>query len=388
VGEGVEDADDLRMLRELGICYAQGFLLGRPAPRTCDKIDEALITALNHPTVTVRPSLPGPVTQRPMHLGHLVIEAPALTVLDTNHDVINLFTRMPELHALAVVQDDRPIGIINRRDFSERMAQPYTRELYGRKSCTAFMHEAPLLCDVRQSLESMADILRGQDQRYLSDGFVITRDDLYLGLGTGESLVRRVTELRIEAARYANPLTFLPGNIPVTEHLARLLRAELPFTVAYVDLNHFKPFNDQYGYFRGDEMIRLLAGILTAQVNPRCDFVGHIGGDDFLLVFQSENWEERCLHMVTLFNQRARALFAEEDIAREGIVGEDRHGNTQFFPLTTVAIGAVRVMPPFPGRPETLATLAARAKRHAKRAQVGFYLLTGETPWPAQADMS
>lgn len=386
VGEGVEDPDDLRMLRELGIPYAQGFLLGYPAAQICDKINDNVLTALSHHTVSVPPRPRGPVTQRPMHLGHLVIEAPALTAHQNNNDVIALFARMPELHALAVVEEERPIGIINRRIFSERMAQPYTRELFGRKSCTAFMHEAPLLCDVRQSLESMADILRGQDQRYLSDGFVITREGLYLGLGTGESLVRRVTELRIEAARYANPLTFLPGNIPVTEHVARLLRAELPFTVAYVDLNHFKPFNDQYGYFRGDEMIRLLAGILTAQVNPRCDFVGHIGGDDFLLVFQSEDWEERCKHMVALFNQRAQNLFAPEDIARQGIVGEDRHGNTQFFPLTTVAIGAVRVLPPFPGHPETLATLAARAKRHAKRAQVGFYLLSGEAPWPAQAD--
>ena len=383
VGEGVEEADDLRMLRELGISYAQGFLLGRPAPQVVDKVCESIVTALAHHEITVPPRLHGPVTQRPMHLGHLVIDAPALTAQHNNNDVIALFSHQPELHALAVVENERPIGIINRRVFSERMAQPYTRELYGRKSCTAFMHEAPLLCDVRQSLESMADILRGQDQRYLSDGFVITREGLYLGLGTGESLVRRVTELRIEAARYANPLTFLPGNIPVTEYVARLLRAELPFAVAYVDLNHFKPFNDQYGYFRGDEMIRLLAGILTAQVNPRSDFVGHIGGDDFLLVLQSDDWEERCRRMVALFNARAQELFAAEDIERQGIVGEDRHGNTQFFPLTTVAIGAVRVLPPFPGHPETLATLAARAKRHAKRAQIGFYLLAGETSWPA-----
>ncbi|RUL67161.1 GGDEF domain-containing protein [Dyella dinghuensis] len=386
VGEGVEEADDLRMLRELGIPYAQGFLLGRPAMNVCASISDAALDALNHHTIFVPPRLRGPVTQRPMHLGHLVIDAPAMTAQNTNSDVIALFSRFPELHALAVVEADRPVGIINRRIFSERMAQPYTRELYGRKSCTAFMHEAPLTCDVWESLENMADILRGQDQRYLSDGFVITRDGNYLGLGTGESLVRRVTELRIEAARYANPLTFLPGNIPVTEHVARLLRAEVSFTVAYVDLNHFKPFNDQYGYFRGDEMIRLLAGILTAHVNPRSDFVGHIGGDDFLLVLQSDDWEIRCKEMVALFNQGARSLFAAEDIARQGIVGEDRHGNTQFFPLTTVAIGAVRVLPPFPGRPETLATLAARAKRHAKRAQVGFYLLSGDVPWPNQAD--
>jgi len=378
VGEGVEELDDLHMLRELGIPFAQGFLLGRPIPHTIDAIDESVRAALDGTVIAVPPRPRGPVTQRPMHLGHLVIDAPALTARHTNHEVSAIFALQTELHALAVVEEGRPIGLINRRVFSERMAQPYTRELYGRKSCTAFMHEAPLLCEVRQSLESMADILRGQDQRYLSDGFVITRDGLYLGLGTGESLVRRVTELRIEAARYANPLTFLPGNIPVTEHVARLLRAEVPFTVAYVDLNHFKPFNDQYGYFRGDEMIRLLANTLTTQVNPRCDFVGHIGGDDFLLVLQSEDWEARCRHMVALFNQRSRGLFADEDIARQGIVGEDRHGNTQFFPLTTVAIGAVRVAPPFPGHPETLATLAARAKRHAKRAQVGFHLLAGE----------
>lgn len=386
VGEGVEEVDDLRMLRELGISYAQGFLLGRPAPQTTEVIDSNVREALDRTTIAVLPRPRGPVTQRPMHLGHLVIDAPPLTMRHTNNDVINIFSQFPELHALAVVEEERPIGLINRRVFSERMAQPYTRELYGRKSCAAFMHEAPLMCDVRQSLESMADILRGQDQRYLSDGFVITREGLYLGLGTGESLVRRVTELRIEAARYANPLTFLPGNIPVTEHVGRLLRAELPFAVAYVDLNHFKPFNDQYGYFRGDEMIRLLAGILTSHVNPRCDFVGHIGGDDFLLVLQSHDWEDRCRHMVELFNQRAYALFTDEDISRRGIVGEDRHGNTQFFPITTVAIGAVRVAPPFPGHPETLATLAARAKRHAKRAQVGFYLLSGETSWPAQAN--
>jgi CBS domain-containing protein len=275
VGEGVEELDDLNMLRELGIPFAQGFLLGRPVPHTIETIDDGVRAALDGTVIAVPPRPRGPVTQRPMHLGHLVIEAPALTARHTNHEVSAIFALQSELHALAVVDEEsRPIGLINRRVFSERMAQPYTRELYGRKSCTAFMHEAPLLCEVRQSLESMADILRGQDQRYLSDGFVITREGLYLGLGTGESLVRRVTELRIEAARYANPLTFLPGNIPVTEHVARLLRAEVPFTVAYVDLNHFKPFNDQYGYFRGDEMIRLLANTLTTQVNPRCDFVG------------------------------------------------------------------------------------------------------------------
>src|SRR5260370_41959354 len=65
-------------------------------------------------------------------------------------------------------------------------------------------------CDVDQ----LVGILTSQDQRYLSDGFIVTDNGRYVGLGTGEQLVRRVTEARIEAARHANPLTFLPGNIP------------------------------------------------------------------------------------------------------------------------------------------------------------------------------
>lgn len=383
VGEGVEDPADLRLLRELGICYAQGFLLGRPMAEAAAAVSDEAREAIRGHVVPVPPRPRGPVTQRPLQAGHLVISAPAVTLQQTNDDVAALFARHDELHAVAVTDAERPVGLINRRVFTERLAQPFARELYARKSCEAFMHAAPLLCEEGQSLESMADVLRGEDQRYLTDGFIITRDGCYLGLGTGESLVRRVTEQRIEAARYANPLTFLPGNIPVTEHIERLMREQRIFVAAYVDLNDFKPFNDQYGYFRGDEMIRLLAAILTARIDPARDFVGHIGGDDFILLFQSADWEARCRIIIAEFNERSRALFDAEDLAQGGIEGEDRRGARQFFALATVSIGAVRIQAPFPRRPEMIATLAARAKRHAKRERLGFHVLLASASEPA-----
>lgn len=385
VGEGVEDVDDLRMLRELGISYAQGFLLARPTSEIVTTISDQVREAMHGHTVPVPPRPRGPVTQRPLQAGHLVIHAPAVSRQQSNEDVAATFARHPELHALAVTDGHRPIGLINRRDFTERLAQPFARELFGRKSCETFMRPDPLLCEDKQSIESMADVLRGEDQRYLTDGFIVTRDGSYLGLGTGESLVRRVTEQRIEAARYANPLTFLPGNIPVTEHMERLMREQRSFVAAYVDLNDFKPFNDQYGYFRGDEMIRLLAAVITARIDPARDFVGHIGGDDFMLLFQSEDWATRCRTIIDEFNERSRALFDPLDVAQGGIDGEDRRGARQFFALTTVSIGAVRVQSPFPRRPEVIATLAARAKRHAKRERLGFHLLATPLPDPAEA---
>jgi diguanylate cyclase (GGDEF)-like protein len=194
------------------------------------------------------------------------------------------------------------------------------------------------------SVEQMAKLLASDDQRYLADGFVIIDNDgKYAGLGTGESLVRAVTEVRIEAARYANPLTFLPGNIPISAHIARLLTNDAGFYACYVDLNHFKPFNDQYGYWQGDEVLKFAAGVLADICEPTRDFLGHVGGDDFLILFQSDDWRERVLRAINLFNQGAQRFYAAADRLAGGIHGEDRLGVPTFFGFVTMAIGCVRV---------------------------------------------
>ena len=375
VGEGVEDPDDLRVLRDLGIPYAQGFLIGRPVAEPAPEASAEAKLLLRTPSIPVLPRPRGPVTQRPTQVSHLLMEAPSVHPGQTNDEVMALFVDYPELHAVAVVKDGHPIGLINRRLVNERMAQPFARELLARKSCTALMNSAPLVCDEHRSLESLADVLRGEDQRYLADGFIVTSDGHYRGLGTGEALVRRVSELRIDAARHANPLTFLPGNIPTTEHLERLLDGQERFAVVHVDLTDFKPFNDHYGYSRGDEMIRLLSSLLSEHVDPSLDFIGHLGGDDFVVLFQSIDWDARCHRIIDAFNARAPTLFDAADVARGGLRGKDRRGEPQFFPFTTVVMGAVELSPPLPQRAQPIATLAARAKRHAKRAGVGLHVL-------------
>jgi len=374
VGEGVEDPADLRVLRDLGVPYAQGFLIARPADHAVHEVSAETRQRLRTAAVPVLPRPRGPITQRPTQVSHLLIEAPSVQPRQTNDEVMALFMQHPELHAVAVVKDGHPIGLINRRLVNERMAQPFARELLARKSCTALMNSAPLVCDEHRSLESLADVLRGEDQRYLADGFIVTRKGHYLGLGTGEALVRRVSELRIEAARHANPLTFLPGNIPTTEHLERLIDGGERFTVVHVDLTDFKPFNDHYGYSRGDEMIRLLSGLLSEHVDPSLDFVGHIGGDDFVVLFQSDDWEARCQRVIDAFNTRSPQLFDATDLVHGGLRGKDRRGESQFFPCTTVVMGAVELQPPLPQRAQSIAMLAARAKRHAKRAHVGLHV--------------
>jgi diguanylate cyclase (GGDEF)-like protein len=223
-------------------------------------------------------------------------------------------------------------------------------------------------------IDELVGILTSDDQRYLSDGFIVTENGRYAGLGTGEQLVRSVTESRIEAARHANPLTFLPGNVPTSQHLQRLLRRGGGFVACYADLNHFKPFNDYYGYWRGDEMIRLMARIAQEHCDRRKDFLGHIGGDDFVMLFQSADWHARCTQMVAKFGQAALQLFEGEDRARGGIYAEDRFGVQRFFPCTTVSIGAVQVDKGDFQRVEEVANAAAVAKSKAKAAGTGVWL--------------
>ncbi|WP_334134155.1 phosphodiesterase [Tepidimonas sp.] len=374
VAEGVEHADELRVLRDMGIPLAQGYLFGRPEPAAVHELPPPALAVLREREIAVLPE-GHRVVNRSLTARTLLITAPALTPRHTNEDALELFRRHPHLNAVAIVDGERAVGLLARRTLQEQAMHRYFRELRGRNPCLTLANRQPLCVEVHTPIEHLTEVLTSADQTYLRDGFILTDHGRYVGLGTGEQLVRRVTEARIEAARHANPLTSLPGNVPLTLHIERLLQNGEPFTACYADLNHFKAFNDHYGYWRGDEMIRLQARCLSAACDPRRDFIGHVGGDDFVLLMQSPDWEQRLLTAVHSFNEQARALYDEAARAAGGIMAEDRHGTLRFHPLTTVSIGVLRVQPGHYRTAEQVASAAAHAKHQAKLNSCGLYRL-------------
>ena len=373
VAEGIETENDLRVLRDLGIAYGQGYFLERPAPLPREQIEARALDVMRDPRVSVFPEL-----RRASNAGALsrlaVLDAPTVEPSTTNEALGTLFLNHPKLHAIAVLEGTRPVGIINRSHFMNEFSKLYYREVWGRKPCLMHANLAPRLIERNHNVDDLVGILTSDDQRYLMDGFIVTDNGRYAGLGTGEQLVRSVTETRIEAARHANPLTFLPGNIPISQHIERLLSSGAEFVACYADLNNFKPFNDQYGYWRGDEMIRLLAQVVVAHCDPLRDFVGHVGGDDFIILYQSTDWHAQCLRIIAEFASLAVALF--DDSARQagGIQANDRHGVPRFFPLTTLSIGAVKIRRNEFATAEQVASAAARAKHDAKTADEGLFV--------------
>lgn len=376
VAEGIETAEDLRVLRDLGITLGQGYFLGHPDRQPAPHLLAQAYRVLREGQIAVLPELTRAVTSG--HLRHIAfIHAPTVTCATSNDALAALFLDQADLHAVALLEAERPVGIINRAQFMNQYSKLYYREVWGRRSCEIHANREPRIVERNHSVDDLIGILTSQDQRYLADGFIVTSNGRYQGLGTGEQLVRSVTETRIEAARHANPLTFLPGNIPISQHMDRLLKKQVRFVACYADLNHFKPFNDYYGYWRGDEMIRLVARIAVEQCDAQFDFLGHVGGDDFILLFQSADWRVRCERLVAEFNSRSLALFDEEARQAGGIVAEDRQGVERFFPCTTLSVGAVVIEAQRFTRPEDVANLAARAKHDAKQAGLGLFERVG-----------
>lgn len=371
VAEGIETAEELRVVRDLGIELGQGWFLGRPEASPVRELSEAARGVLASNQIAVLPEL-ARAAASDITVQRLCRPVPPVATATTHDAVADLFAADASLRALAIVENEQPVGLLNRQGFNDLYARPFFKEVHGRKSCLAFANRSPLLLDRHTTLAGMQAVLTAEDQRYLTDGFIVTEGGRYLGLGSGDQLVRVVTEARIEAARHANPLTFLPGNIPLTEHIERLLDHRADFVAAYADLNAFKPYNDLYGYWRGDEMIRLVARSLLAHCDPKRDFVGHVGGDDFVILFQSADWHARCERILELFNREARALFDDGALSRGGIEAEDRHGVTRFFPLTTLAIGAVPVGPGRFTHAAEVASAAAAAKHQAKLSNAGL----------------
>lgn len=139
----------------------------------------------------------------------------------------------------------------------------------------------------------------------------------------------------------ANPLTRLPGNLSIESRIERAISEGRPLAVLYVDLNQFKAYNDVYGYDAGDRVIKALARVLVDQVKPGggADFIGHIGGDDFIALSTPERMEAAAGRICAEFDAAVPSFYNEGDRARGSITAVDRQGVTRQFPLLSVAIG-------------------------------------------------
>ncbi|MEW6097433.1 MAG: HD domain-containing phosphohydrolase [bacterium] len=150
---------------------------------------------------------------------------------------------------------------------------------------------------------------------------------------------------RVEQERSVSPLTGLPGTLSIEEEIIkRVMNFDKKFEVMDLDLDNFKVFNDVYGFLQGDEVIKLVAKILIdtfEKFGSNSDFIGHIGGDDFVAVTTPEHTDNICQEIISQFDARIKDLYHKEDLERGYIISKNRNHKDQKFPILTISIGCV-----------------------------------------------
>lgn len=360
IAEGIELEEELAVLAEMGIDLLQGYLLCRPQeqpPRNAHK----LLPKLNGNALAL--------SEEGSNLSPLLNAQPAVAQHTLIAEVLEAFRAQANLNSLAVVDEHgQPIGIVNRHALSEALLKPFATDLFARKPISRLMSNDFLAVELKQSLQQVSRLLTSRARQRIEEDFIITQDGSYLGLGRVIDVLKLITELKIQQARYANPLTLLPGNVPIQQCLTRLLQQAREAVICYVDIDHFKPFNDLYGYAKGDEVLLSLAQCLSERVDPTRDFVGHIGGDDFLLVLGSHDWRARLNRLQEDFQSQCRRFYSDEHLQAGCLVAHGRQGQRQEFALLSLSLGAVHLRPEQCAQLDAsqLAGLASEAKRHAK----------------------
>ncbi len=169
-------------------------------------------------------------------------------------------------------------------------------------------------------------------------------DYLTKPFNTDELLARVRAHLHHAQTVFLSPLTQLPGGTQIERAISQRCEARAPWAMLYLDLDHFKALNDFYGFLRGNEMILLLARTVVESVrtsgNP-LDFVGHIGGEDFVVITTPDRVHPLCQAIIQRFEAASRHFYRSEDLARGGFVAAGRDGQQRFFHLVSVSIAAL-----------------------------------------------
>lgn len=353
ITEGVETEGEYATLRKIGVEMLQGYYFGRPVPIPPVTIASRLFRKELRQAEEESPAVE-------------MLVRPAVSVQATAKvlEVGALFTSTPDLESIVVVHENEVLGLVLRREFMNLYASLYGKELYGKQPILRFINRNVMQVDKRMSLEEASYRLTTSLNIH-TDEFIILDDGQLAGTGRLIDLLHEITKLQVSRARHANPLTMLPGNVPIQQQLQKLFRADVPFTVCYFDLDNFKPFNDFFGFSRGDKVLRFLAELLTANIDDQTDFIGHIGGDDFVVIFRSGGWQQIVERILRQFDESIGGLYNGH--IGSVIVALDREGREQRYGTMTLSVGAVVVCPSLHRCPIDISEEASFAKHRAKR---------------------
>lgn len=365
IAEGVESFEELEILVKYGVRYIQGFLIGKPEDEPyflsgeMKKNIAALVKKYDHTKADIDERI-GSMVIRPMTIEEHSINCQQLG---------EMFRKPPYPDHIVILDDKEIAGLITRQQFYYETGGAFGYQLHQRKPVESICKKNPLIVEEKNTIMTLAKLAMSRFREDLYDPvLVVDCENKFVGSVTMKQVITKAAELEVRYAMNANPLTNLPGNEVIRRWIHDALLCP-EYSIIYADLDQFKAYNDSYGFLMGDELLRFTAKVLAQwRENLPEATLGHIGGDDFVIVSRRIVQESSLAELCRMYDQQKIDLFKPGDAKRGFMKVNDRQGNQIKAPLVTMSLAVITssngwVDP----HPALFSEVAASLKKKVKR---------------------
>ncbi|MNO15871.1 putative diguanylate cyclase YedQ [compost metagenome] len=311
-----------------------------------------------------------------LQIGEIAEQIPEISLDRKCAYVDHIFKSNPQLQGVAVTDNGQPVALIMRIRFYQQIGTLYGFTLYMGRSIELIMDGSPLVVDYKTPITEVSRLAMDRSEEHLYDYVLVIHEGAMFGAVSVRDLLLNFAEIQAVAASFLNPLTGLPGNLSINEWMVKSLLQE-QFSVLYIDLDHFKAYNDSYGFKEGDRMIQATAEILKHCTLRLEGVLGHIGGDDFIIFIDDYRYEEYCRTIIAEFDRILQEFYHPGHLAQHYVLTESRSGVIEEIPLVSVSIAVVTNRYRHFDSIEDLSGEAARLKKKCKMITGSSYVDDG-----------
>lgn len=337
IAEGIENEEELSTLISLNVDYGQGYYLCRPHlsfQELSDELKDKIVKHYDRTLLRYRPTVFGRISE----LGSSGL---TINVNEASLVLYELLKKSQEITEVVVVDDDnKVIGLITRQQLFEKYSGMYGYNLSRKINVGTLINLNSLVVDEQVTIDQVAELAMQREPDHVYDAVIITREEKFLSTVSVKDILLNSIQLQVSRATDANPLTGLPGNQEIQRVIGHIYRRYDPWAIIYFDLDSFKAYNDAYGFTNGDLMLKALAETLKKYA-PEDSFVGHIGGDDFVMIAHEYNVYNLCQSIVNDFTYSIQPLYSPSDWMQGYIVSKDRSGFPSNSPIATISIAVL-----------------------------------------------
>lgn len=334
IAEGIETIEEMETLINLGVHYGQGYFIQRPKEEMCP-ISSEVIQILKDINRKKNHTFGNQVNG--IYIENLTADSATISPNTRVEQVFEIFKDNPSVLGLCIVKNNTVLGVISKARFTLKLSGRYGFSLYQKKPITSLMETDFLEVDYQTPVSAVSHIAMSRPADKLYDFIIVTKNSEYLGTVTIKDLLQKTTEIEVVNAKHQNPLTGLPGNVIIEQKINRSISSDEKYSILYLDIDNFKAYNDVYGFENGDMIIKLLSSTIIKNVSTH-QFIGHIGGDDFVIIMNNFNIEPVCKAIIEDFERDVLNYYTENDIKNGYIITQNRHGQTEKFPLISLSI--------------------------------------------------